>query len=85
MIYILSGPIRSGKTTQLLNWSAGRKDVYGILTPEIEGKKVFLNTFSREQFKMEASAEDAATITIGRYIFCQSAFFKASQCGAMGS
>jgi len=77
--YILSGPIRSGKTTQLLNWSAGRNDVYGIITPEIEGKKVFMDVHSREQFTMEASAEDMAIITIGRYVFRQSAFLKASK------
>lgn len=79
IVYILSGPIRSGKTTQLLNWSAGRKDVYGILTPEIAGKKVFMDAQSREQFTMEADPADIAIITIGRYVFLQSAFQKASE------
>ena len=76
-IYILSGPIRSGKTTQLLNWSAGRNDIYGILTPDIDGKRVFMDVHSGEQFAMEADAGDLDIITVGRYVFSQSAFQRA--------
>lgn len=78
-VYILSGPIRSGKTTQLLNWSAGREDIFGILTPDMEGEKVFMDVHSREQFTMQANAEDQAIISIGRFVFSQTAFLKATQ------
>jgi nucleoside-triphosphatase len=58
-IYIISGPIQSGKTSALLQWSATRNDVYGILTPIINGKRVFMNAHSREQFAMEADDRNA--------------------------
>ena len=76
-IFILSGPIRSGKTTQLLHWSARRDDVYGILTPDMHGKRVFMDAHSKAQFAMEASGEDQAIITIGRFAFSVAAFLKA--------
>jgi len=76
-IFILSGPIRSGKTTRLLNWSTVRDDIYGILTPEISGKRVFMDIHSKEQFAMEANLEEKAIITIGRFAFSQSAFLRA--------
>jgi len=76
-VYILSGPIRSGKTTQLLNWSTGKNNIYGILTPDVKNKRVFMDIHSKEQFDMEASIEDKAIITIGQFTFSQLAFLKA--------
>lgn len=78
MIYILSAPVQSGKTTSLINWSAARKDVYGILTPVINGKRVFMNAETREQFPMEASVEEE-TLSIGRFKFSNNSFEKAIQ------
>ena len=78
MIYLLSAPVQSGKTTSLINWSAARKDVYGILTPVIKGKRVFMNAQTREQFPMEASG-DEETITVGRFVFSKTGFDKAIQ------
>lgn len=78
MIYILSASIRSGKTTSLINWSADRKDVYGILTPEINGKRVFMNVKTKEQFPMEASGEEE-TLAIGQFVFSKKSFDKAIQ------
>ena len=43
MIYILTGDIRSRKTTALLHWIEGRKDVDGLLCPDDKtGKRYFL-------------------------------------------
>lgn len=78
MIYILSAPIQSGKTTSLINWSAARKDVHGILTPVINGKRVFMNAQTKEQFPMEASG-DEETLAIGRFVFSKAGFDKAIQ------
>jgi nucleoside-triphosphatase THEP1 len=78
MIYILSAPIQSGKTTSLINWLAGRKDVYGILTPVINGKREFMNAETREYFPMEAMGEEA-TLAIGRFVFSKAGFDKAIQ------
>lgn len=76
MVYILSAPIQSGKTTSLINWSAARKDVYGILTPVINRKRVFMNAQTREQFTMEATGEEES-LTVGRFIFSKIGFNKA--------
>jgi nucleoside-triphosphatase THEP1 len=78
-VYILSGAIGSGKTTRLLDWSAERKDVYGILTPVINGKRVFMDVHSREQFAMEVGADETAVITVGKFVFSQPAFEKAKK------
>jgi nucleoside-triphosphatase THEP1 len=78
MIYILSAPVQSGKTSSLINWSAARKDVYGILTPVINGKRVFMNAQTKEQFPMEATG-DEETLEVGRFVFSKAGFDKAIQ------
>jgi nucleoside-triphosphatase THEP1 len=78
MIYILSASIQSGKTTSLINWSATRKDVHGILTPVINGERVFMNAQTKEQFPMEATGGEEA-LAIGRFVFSKAGFDKAIQ------
>jgi len=78
MIYILSAPIQSGKTTSLIQWSETRKDVHGILTPVVNGKRVFMNAQTKEQFPMEAEGEEE-TLAIGRFVFSKAGFDKAIQ------
>lgn len=75
-IIILTGEIQSGKTSKLLAWCRDRKDVYGILTPVIEGSRFFYDIHSREQFQMEAGYEDEA-LAVGRFRFSKSGFEKA--------
>ena len=78
MIAILTAPIQSGKTTSLINWSAARKDVHGILTPEVNGKRIFMNAQTKEQFPMEADS-DEEKIYVGRFNFSKINFEKAIQ------
>jgi nucleoside-triphosphatase THEP1 len=78
MIYILSAPIQSGKTTSLINWSAARKDVHGILTPVIHGMREFMNAETKELFPMEAKG-DEETLIVGKFIFSKAGFDKAIQ------
>ena len=78
-IYILTGPVQSGKTTALINWSANRKDVYGILTPLAGEKRIFLDAQNREQFPMEAEAGEAEVLSVGRFRFSKNNFEKAIQ------
>ena len=78
MIYILTAPVQSGKTTSLIIWSAARKDVYGILTPVVNGKKFFMNAQTRERFPMESTGQEE-TLTVGRFIFSKAGFDKAVQ------
>lgn len=78
-IYILTAPVQSGKTTSLVNWSEKRNDVYGILTPVVNGKRVFMNISTKEQFPMEAVAGETATVSIGKFLFSKINFEKAIQ------
>ncbi len=84
-IYILTGAVRTGKTTKLLQWAAGRNDVFGILTPDVGGERVFVDVHTKEQFKMEANSNGEDAITIGRFLFSKKAFKKAIEILRKGS
>jgi nucleoside-triphosphatase THEP1/ABC-type thiamin/hydroxymethylpyrimidine transport system permease subunit len=77
-IYILTGPVQSGKTTSLLSWVKERKDVSGILTPVIEGKRFFYDISSSAQWPMEATTGEE-TLLAGRFVFSKAGFEKAVQ------
>lgn len=79
IIYVLTAPIQSGKTTALINWSANRNDVFGILTPIVNGKRVFMNAHTKEQFPMEATEDETDILVVGRYTFSKANFEKAIQ------
>lgn len=79
MIYILTGAIRSGKTTALLHWSENRSNVDGLLCPDdANGKRYFLKLKSKTIFKLEAEAETEAIVAIGNFKFLRSAFNEAN-------
>eukprot|EP00918_Siedleckia_nematoides_P040876 GHVU01088748.1.p2 GENE.GHVU01088748.1~~GHVU01088748.1.p2 ORF type:complete len:162 (-),score=17.99 GHVU01088748.1:175-660(-) len=79
MIYILTGAIRSGKTTALLDWSKKKNDVDGLLCPDdANGKRYFLKLKNKTTFKLEAEAEAEAIVAIGNFKFLQSAFNEAN-------
>lgn len=76
MIYILTGNIRTGKTTALLDWSGNRNDVDGLLCPDdVNGKRYFLKIKSQASFPLEVStSSDNVTISIGKFKFLKSSF-----------
>ncbi len=76
-IVVLSGPVQTGKTTALVNWSTGRNDVYGILTPVANEKRVFMNIASRHLFRMEAKEGDESVLVVGKYVFSTEHFDRA--------
>ena len=81
MIYILTGDIRTGKTTALLDWIKDRDDVDGLLCPDSEnGMRYFLKVKSKEEFQLEVEAEGGIekTISIGPFNFLRSAFEEAN-------
>lgn len=79
MIYILTGPIRTGKTTALLNWIKNRTDIDGVLCPDDNfGKRYFLKVKSKKEFKLEVEIETEDIIKIGNFKFLKSAFEKAN-------
>jgi nucleoside-triphosphatase THEP1 len=76
-VYILSTPVQSGKTTSLVKWSATRSDVHGVFTPVIDGKRIFMDAETKEQFPMEAAEGETNTLSVGRFVFSKNNFDKA--------
>lgn len=83
MIYILTGNVRTGKTSALLEWSENRKDVDGILCPDNkDGKRYFLEINSQNEFPLGVDIDSVANleeiIQVGPFNFLKSAFSKAN-------
>jgi nucleoside-triphosphatase THEP1 len=78
-VFILTGPIQTGKTTSLVKWSENRNDVFGILTPVVNGKRMFMNVHARHLFDMEATDGETQAISVGRFTFSKTNFNKAIQ------
>ncbi|MBF8148643.1 hypothetical protein ITJ86_01970 [Winogradskyella sp. F6397] len=84
MIYILTGTIRSGKTTALKKWVGTRHDVDGLLSPDNDnGKRYFLKVKSKKEFEFEVETElenkNEDIIEIGPFKFLKSAFVEANE------
>lgn len=77
-VWIMTGTLQSGKTTALVNWTEDRDDVAGILTPVVEGKRIFLDARTRERFPMEADNGEMDVLRVGRFVFSKNNFEKAS-------
>jgi nucleoside-triphosphatase THEP1 len=74
-IYLLTGEIKSGKTTRLQKWAANN-NADGILAPVIEGKRHLVRIKSGESKLLEyAGGDKAIELTkIGNYNFLTSVF-----------
>ena len=80
MIRILTGPIRSYKTTTLLQWTDFRDDVGGVLTPDIDGVRMLYNVRSKEYLIWQKAEQiDPDDVVIGRFVFDGAAFRTAMQ------
>ena len=77
-VIILTGIIQTGKTTSLIKWSEHKTNVFGILTPIVNGKRVFTNISNKEVFKMEAT-DNEEILLVGKYSFSKNSFDKAKQ------
>lgn len=74
-LYILSGPIRTGKSTKLLKWSESKKSVAGILQYELNGNRVIRNISSGEVLILEAeNLKKSKIIKVGKFLFNKDVF-----------
>lgn len=79
-IYLYTGPIRSGKTTRLLQWATDRTDVGGVLSPDAEEGRVFLSLNNGQQKVFEVQVgETENPIKVGRFVFDRAAFVWAEE------
>ncbi|RAK65938.1 hypothetical protein [Hymenobacter edaphi] len=74
-IHLLSGPIRSGKTTRLRRWAAGCPNVGGLLMPtDAHGQRHFLDLGSGLQWPAAARPGQWPVQQVGRFRFSPTAF-----------
>lgn len=81
MIYILTGPIRSGKTSAIYECSYKRNDVDGVLCPDnLDGQRYFLKIKSKEKLKLQVKKEIVNdTISVGPFLFLKSTFTRINE------
>lgn len=80
-IIIFSRPIHSGKTTQLMKWCNLKKNIYGVLMPDINNFRKIYNIKTKEIFDIEcteAGDSKEPLTTVGRFNFYTAAFEKAN-------
>ena len=67
--------MQSGKTTLLQKWLEN-KDAAGILTPDVNGKRILFDIAEKKQYELELS-ENSKGIKVGKFVFSSNTFDKA--------
>ena len=75
-IYILSGPIQTGKTTRLGKWLEDKSNVDGILQPVIDGKRYLVDIRSNiaRQLCVANINDPGKVIKVGNFTFDRKVF-----------
>ncbi len=76
-IFILTGPVHSGKTTWLCEQVVANKNCAGILQPVVDGRRTMYDIHSGTSMLLEANDTDEYVIKVGRYTFLRIAFDRA--------
>jgi nucleoside-triphosphatase THEP1 len=71
--YFYTGEVHTGKTTDLLRWTADKKNVDGIFQPVVESKRFIYHLGSRALKRLETDSIVNVT-TIGNYKFDNDTF-----------
>ncbi len=81
-IYILTGPIQTGKSSQLWEWSKQTKSVAGLLSLVQDKTRVLLDLSSNStiEFEVDLNTNHEATLQIGKFHFSQKGLEKGIQC-----
>ncbi len=76
MVIIFTGPIGSGKTTQLEKWVKTQNNISGILMPVLEGERHLYSIYSRKLVPVEINEESSSDeiIKIGKFNFSKKVF-----------
>ncbi|KAA3615094.1 MAG: hypothetical protein D8M58_11630 [Calditrichaeota bacterium] len=73
-LFVLTGPIQTGKTTRLVEWQRNRSDVDGILAPVIYGQRHLLHISSQEKRSLENPSKKKDQEKVGRFVFSKAVF-----------
>ncbi len=79
-IYILTGPIHTGKTTRLFKFVANQNSIDGILAPIVNEERKLYHISSKKMKILEVPEPTNETITVGKYYFLQKSFDWANTC-----
>ena len=71
-IFLVSGEVRSGKTTRLLQWASSHTSIDGIVEPVINEKRYFYQISSKILKPLDAT--DSNSVSIGNHTFNKIAF-----------
>lgn len=72
-IFIVTGQIKTGKTTRLMKWVNQQNNIDGILQPVIEDKRFIYHIASRTLKELETNSKENIT-SIGKYNFSNETF-----------
>ncbi|CAN5539361.1 hypothetical protein BH11BAC2_BH11BAC2_05830 [soil metagenome] len=74
-IYLFTGAVKSGKTSTLMKWMAGKSNLYGFLTPDQDGIRKFLDLRTGNISTMEV-IEDfrSSDLLVGKFRFSNAIF-----------
>jgi len=73
-IYIVTGPIQTGKTTRLFNFIKAKNSVDGILAPVVNNKRALFHISTKQLKILEAENPGEKTIPVGKYNFLKEVF-----------
>ena len=75
-IYVYTGPVKSGKTTKLMQWASDQKNIDGIFQPVVDGKRYIYHIGSRTLKMLETQSEKSneEILEIGEYRFLKNTF-----------
>lgn len=81
-VYVLSGPVQTGKTTRLQGWCASQQKtaVGGVLAPVINGTRHICDAETGECRDLEHVPTDATSQRVGRFAFNEEVFLWAHSC-----
>lgn len=72
-IFILSKPVNSGKTTLLKSWVDAQDNIGGILTPDVNNKRMLYDIAEKTYYTFQTHNNENS-IGVGRFLFENSAF-----------
>ncbi len=72
-LFILTGPVHTGKTTRLMHWATQQKNIDGIFQPVIDDKRFIYHIASRTLRQLETNETRDVTM-IGKFKFSNQTF-----------
>jgi hypothetical protein len=69
-VIVISDKVKSGKSTKLMEWIAGKSDIQGFITPRVNNKMMFYDIKSDQYLDYDLEIANDNSIKMGRYNIC---------------